>query len=682
MSAPRPTKTLGLPAHWRRGRLVAALLAFGVAALTTFALRDIGRADRLDGWWLRARFSAREALQGAPQPDPDIVLVDVDDKASAKWKNEPLSLWGPHFAAAFDRMSQGGVRLIALDILPNVSMQQLFSDEKPEERAAHRLFQQRNDALGAALQRVPDIVMIKEAAPAAPGQQPEWLVPAPELLYSARNTAPADMVKDGLPDPEWLLGYPELTSLDTIVAATSPTVEDKGNVESSFAARIVEHAYHTQGKRQGDFWSIPGKVAVPLRGDSSLLINYRSFTRSPALIAEGKDEAFAHYSLADIAEPAKEPDTRFKNKIVIVGASSKEFNDLHYIPFLQGAAHARSVSGPQIQANLVRTLLDGKPIREPEPVGIWLFSVALGLVGLLAFSKLRWGTAAGVCVLVAAAWIGIAFWAFARHDIALPVSLPIIGLLLAGGMLGTYRALGEERERQQVLALWGRYQNPRQVDYLLQHPEARGGEGQEATATVLFADLKNFTKTVEMLSPPEALRVLNRYLGLMAEMTDKHGGVVDKFLGDGLMAQWGMPWAPVGPDGDHAGAAVRACIEMQERIQQLTASISSDRQTTFGVRLTLHTGPVVVGWVGADRVEFTIIGDTVNVTSRLQETAKQLDVEFLISESTHDAVRDWVRTGQEAEVEIRGRQRPLKVYEVVAQTSPPADVAVAAAVRQ
>jgi adenylate cyclase len=189
---------------------------------------------------------------------------------------------------------------------------------------------------------------------------------------------------------------------------------------------------------------------------------------------------------------------------------------------------------------------------------------------------------------------------------------------------------------------------------------------------VLFADLKNFTKTVEHLSPPEAIQMLNRYLELMTQVIrDEYGGFVDKYLGDGLMAQWGAPELYPLADGtvptSHAEVAVRACVELERRTRELTKSIRGGHDVTFGLRLTLHTGPVVYGWVGAERIELTVIGDTVNVCARLQETAKQLNCEFLVSETTFEEVRDWAQIGQEAEVEIRGRDQPLRVYEIAGQ---------------
>jgi len=665
--ATNSTKPTGLPAHWRRGRLLAALCALLLASVATLIVRDDGGADRIDGWWLRARFTAREKLQGAPKPDPDIVFVDTDDKSVRQWQNEPQILWGPHYAAAIERVTAGGARLVALDFLPDASLEELFNGSSSAEKAAHSYFVTRDDQFATAISKAPDIVMVKEVRRATEGEAAGWLTPAPELLYSAPNTDKA-LDQNGLPDPEWLMGYPEFRE-QSVVTSALPAAAGPGKLATSFAARIVEHIQHQRAVIKDGVWIIPGKVAVPLRTDGSLLINFRSFNRGPKDLSAGAIDAFPHYSLAEIATPPATPDSRFRNKIVIFGTSYKELNDLHFVPFLDGLT-TRSISGPQIQANIIRTLLDGNPIREPSPDQTWLLSVLLGAVGMWAFFRLRWGPAAMVCGVTTALWIGASFFLFIMDSFAMPINLPLLGLVLAGGVMGIYRALGEERERQQVMGLWGRYQNPMQVEYMLQHPEARGGQGQEAQVTVLFADLKNFTKTVEHLTPPEAIRQLNRYLALMTDIIqDEYGGTVDKFLGDGLMAQWGAPWQPESARAGHAEAAVRACLELERRAEELTHIAGKEKDVTFGLRLSVHTGPVVVGWVGADRIELTIIGDTVNVTSRLQETAKQLNAEFIISESTYEAVRDWVRIGQEAEVEIRGRNQALRVYEVLGSKS-------------
>jgi adenylate cyclase len=303
---------------------------------------------------------------------------------------------------------------------------------------------------------------------------------------------------------------------------------------------------------------------------------------------------------------------------------------------------------------------------------IALLSLLPALLVIPAWLRWNWVGAALVSIGAAFMWIAAAFALFIARDFALPIFVPLSCLALAATLMGGFRALVEERKRRAVLALWGRYQDPRLVEYLVEHPKARGGQGREAEVTVLFADLKGFTKTVQHLEPEDALRVLNRYLSLMTDVIrDEYGAVIDKYLGDGLMAQWGAPRVWSGSksgDEHHAATAIRACLELMQRADALTRAAQSGQtndEVTFELRLTLHTGPVVDGWVGAERIEYTIIGDNVNVCARLQETAKELGCDFLISETTYELAKPLaLNIGKTSEVSIRGRDHTLGVYEV------------------
>ena len=626
---PPPAKR-GVPAYWRTGRLAVALALLFLATLATFFLRDAGRADALDRGALTWRFTLREWLTPRPVPDPDLVLVEIDERSLSAWP-EPIVGWGGHFADALDRLHASGARVVVFDWIQDQPMERYFPGG--DTRWAD------------AITRAGNVVMAKASARYQPGEAPHWIGPAPQLLYALPN-ADAD------------LGYVELTTVDradTLVTAMKPALVDGDRLEKSLAVRALERYFGQESEIRHGTWRIPGKTSVPLRADGSVLVNYPAQVGSPG--------ALKRVSLVDVARGPRGGDARFRDKIVLVGATYTASGDFQYVPVRNGIARKeRRVPGVEIHAALLRTLLSGRPIRQPSASATWSLAVLLSLFGLAAFYRMPFARGFFLTAGAAVAWITAGFALFIVRDYALPLALPLLGLAITGGGLGLYRAVREEGERRQVLGLWGRYQDPRLVEYLLRHPEARGGEGREQEVTVLFADLKNFTKTVEKLSPGEALTVLNRYLGLMAAIILEHGGVVDKYLGDGLMAQWGAPEG----SADHAAAAVRACQEIERQVGELTQSISVGRDVTFGIRLTLHTGPVVVGWVGATRLEFTLIGDTVNVTSRLQETAKELDCEFLISESTWEQVREWVKTGKEAEVAIRGRLQPLRVYEVVA----------------
>jgi adenylate cyclase len=620
-------------------------------------MRHLSAADRLDSWWLRARFTTREKLRPA-QTDPDIILVEMDDLSTRKWP-EPILFWGPHFAAAITNLTQSGARLIALDYIQAIPVTDIVQGKGLGSEAARNLFDTYDQKFSEALAKAPKVVMAKQEYHT--GTTREWIRPTPQLLYS---------LPDAFGNEEKFLGYAD-TAADSVVSAIPPAQYENGKiVETSLAARIVESALGAPAQLIDEHWTIPGQVSIPLRENGTVYINYGSGSGTQTR----GSSAFQHFSLYDVAQPMAKPNPAFKNKIVLIGATYRGSNDDHFIPFLNGASGTRRISGVEMQANFVRTLLRGDVLTAPDALSRWLLALLPALTVLLAFYSFRWTTAALYSAAAAAIWICTSFFLFVTHSYLLPINLALLSFLLCGGLMGGYRALGEERERSQVLSLWGRYQDPRLVNYLLQHPNARGGQGREMEVTVLFADLKNFTKTVEHLSPTDAIKMLNRYLALMTEVVLKYDGYVDKYLGDGLMAQWGAPepWSESGPHQNHATAAVRACLELENRTRQLTEEIqgasangsTSNQGVTFGLRLTLHSGPVVVGWVGAEKIEFTIIGDTVNVCARLQETAKQLNCEFLISESTYEQVCDEVKTGRQAEVEIRGRNQPLRVYEI------------------
>jgi len=654
LRASTASKKTGLPSYWERGRQTAAALLLGAAICVTFALRHNASADRLDQQWLIARFTARQRLHPPLTPDPNIVLVNFGDKSVAQWP-EPILAWGPHFAKVIHLLHASGARVIALDWTHSLSAETWFKGS--------------DTALGEALTDAGNVVMIKVR-----DYERHWVNPTAQIFYSLP-------VLPKLPDPNDNLGDADLGQ-SSVVDAFTP-IEHDGQATRTFAERIVEHYYGAPGKIERGAFVIPGKLRVPLRRDGSALINYEGLPALAYAPKKSAHPAFRSYSLFDLAQRDARPDPAFRGKIVIIGATFAGSNDRNFVPFISGLTGGASSDGDEIQANIVRSMLSSGPILEPGSTLAWLLSVILSMVAVLAFYYLPLPKAAAATALAALAWALLSLLVFIDWNYALPVVLPFIGMAIVAAGMALYRGLREEWERHAVMGLWGRYQDPRVVDYLLQNPDARGGEGREADVTVLFADLKNFTKTVEHLPPPVALERLNFYLELMARIIIEHGGLVDKFLGDGLMAQWGVPE----PRADHARAAVSACLEIERQADALTRSIqeshaqratvvgahgasnnvAAGHNVTFELRLTLHSGPVVLGFVGASRLEFTIIGDTVNVTSRLQETAKQLDCGFLISESVYGYVKERVRTGKEDEVEIRGRLQPLKVYEVTGE---------------
>ena len=215
------------------------------------------------------------------------------------------------------------------------------------------------------------------------------------------------------------------------------------------------------------------------------------------------------------------------------------------------------------------------------------------------------------------------------------------------------------RRAETVKSTFGVYVHPRLVEDVLAGKVALGGELRQAT--VLFADVRGFTSMSERLPAPEVVRFLNAYLDRMVEAIVEAGGTVDKFIGDGIMAGFGVPLAVE----DHAFCAVRAGLEMLRRLDAWNAERGAGGEAPVQIGVGLHTGEVVAGSIGSSKkMQYTLIGDTVNTASRLEQLTKDVGVRLVVSEATWRAVEGRVQGRALAPVRLKGKADPVQVYEV------------------
>lgn len=200
------------------------------------------------------------------------------------------------------------------------------------------------------------------------------------------------------------------------------------------------------------------------------------------------------------------------------------------------------------------------------------------------------------------------------------------------------------------------------VDLVLNNPESIGQGGQRMTATVLFADIRNFTQLSTVMQPEQVVELLNRYFSTMVDIVFKNGGTLDKFLGDGLMALFGVPYAIEKPEE----RAVRTALEMLEALQTMNRELEAKGVLRLDIGVGINAGPVVAGNIGSSqRHEYTVIGDTVNLAARLEALNKETRTQILVSASVYEAIRDTFRTRQLGPLRIRGKPEPLEVYAVM-----------------
>ncbi|MBP0001572.1 MAG: adenylate/guanylate cyclase domain-containing protein [Cyanobacteria bacterium SID2] len=412
-------------------------------------------------------------------------------------------------------------------------------------------------------------------------------------------------------------------------------------------------------------------------GGYQILVNFR-----------GSSGSFETVSVSDVLDGTVAPEM-FRDRIVLIGPVAPSLNDFFYTPYSLGLlsdffTSPDRLAGVEFQANLASQILsaalDDRPLIRVWPesleilwIGLWSFVGALlswqlrqqrwTAIGIVAVS--------GVLAIVAYGAFSIGWW--------IPVAPPWLGTIGSAVALTSYIAHLERQNRQLMMHLFGRHVTPtvaeeiwRQRHRILQEGRLTG---QKATATVLFTDIKNFSTLAEQIDPEPLMQWLNEYMEGMAEVVLENDGAIDKFIGDSVMAVFGVPIlreteTEIAAD---AVAAVRCAIQMGQKLQELNQIWQRNGQPIIAMRVGISTGPLVVGSLGSSqREDYTIIGDSVNVAARLESFNKDMDgglCRILISEATYRYVQGHFSIQPIGSALLKGRQKPVDLYQVIWESS-------------
>ncbi len=349
------------------------------------------------------------------------------------------------------------------------------------------------------------------------------------------------------------------------------------------------------------------------------------------------------------------PPETFAGKVVLVGATSIIQHDVFPTPF----APTGTMPGVEIHANMLETLIRGLHIRRALPGIASVVAVLAGALAVWAAGTLRPLAAGGVVGGTLVAYLAACHGAFVLGRYWADV-VPV-PLALALGYLGTEARnfVQEQREKRRL----SRFFSPSVVREIVRSQDADDALGSaRRLVTVLFSDIRGFTAMSERMSPEDVVAFLREYLTVMTDAVFHFGGTVDKYIGDAIMALYNVPFeAP-----DHAAQAVRTGLEFQRRLRPLaeafTARFGGDLRCGVGI----HTGEAVVGTLGSkQRLEYTAIGDTINLGSRLEGLTKEFDVPIIISEATYREVKDRFEVRSLGEVTVKGKELPVKIYTVL-----------------
>jgi class 3 adenylate cyclase len=354
-------------------------------------------------------------------------------------------------------------------------------------------------------------------------------------------------------------------------------------------------------------------------------------------------------------------------KVVVLGAGYAGVNDVHPTPYSTSIGGANALmSGPEIQANIVETLLAGHFIdATPAPLRLTVFALAFGALAFVGVSLSPWRAVILVAVALQAGALA-AYYLF-KADHLFPVAHLHIGMLLVLGGLVLLRLTREERERARIGTLFGRYVSDQVVAAMLASPELPELGGQAQRITVLFSDIRNFTTISEKLTAREVVEMLNTYFERACAVLLAEGATIDKFIGDAVMAEFGAPLA----QPDHALRALRAAVALRRVALEFRVWMVERFHDRFlpelDIGIGVHTGEAVIGNIGSSiRMEYTAIGDTVNLASRLEGMTKGTGCAILASRDTVAEAGAAAVTGTLHSLTVKGRTQAVDAFEVVA----------------
>jgi adenylate cyclase len=401
------------------------------------------------------------------------------------------------------------------------------------------------------------------------------------------------------------------------------------------------------------------------------------------LLNFNKAPAFDSVSMTDILED-RVPNSLVRDRIVLIGPVAPSLNDFFYTPLVTSP---EQTSGVELQAHLTAIILNaaqqGRPLLQTwsEPVEVlWIFvwsGIGAALTWVVRFKGYKnyslLQTAIGL--MVAALGLSYVSYLFFLNSWWIPVVPSLIALIGSAIVLLGYIVQLERQDRITVMNLFGRHVSPAIAKTIWRNRRQilKQGRllGRQMTATVLFADLKGFTTIAEKTEPETLMCWLNEYMSAMVGVVQSHGGIVDKFIGDAIMAVFGVPIPRTTPEeiAQDAIAAVRCAQGMASTLKALNQQWRIKGRPTAAMRVGIATGTVVTGSLGsAQRLDYTTIGDSVNVAARLESYDKSIDggiCRILLNKDTYQHIRGKFPTKFIGEGQLKGRKQPTKIYQVL-----------------
>lgn len=697
-------------------RFLARHADFAIALLITalglfvFAYTGIGSDDRAGFQFVRnieqRSLDMRFALRGARAHDDRIVIVGIDENTLQHVGSFPLPR--NSYALLLSRLKAGGTRVVAfdatfptkesnsaLDVLkklrvelgPSASpavlakIKQLESTTDPDAEFAAGLKQSGNVVLG-------HLFLDAERAKSSDPKLAEeyfnivWAKAFPQVLKVKTKNEDFDMAK-AWTDNGGIVAQGAEANLASLAESAASygffnvNPDDDGTVRRallimryqdqdffpSLDLQVLREYEQIPDQQIAAYISQTGLERIQFGArefgpwhDGTMLINYA-----------GPYHTYPHYSMWDVMSGTVPVDT-FNGKLVFLGATALGIGDLRSTPFQKQDS---GYTGVEIHANILDNLLhSSEPARTfltrgfREEIIDVAFIVFFGLGLGFWFGRIKPLYSTISVALVLAAFGGFVYFAFTHWGRWLSFVIPAFTLVANYAAITSYRVIFEEKEKRKIRKTFGQYLSPGVIALIEKDPGRyirTGGEVKELT--VMFSDIRGFTTLSEGLTPDELVLLLNEYLGAMTDVLFRNLGTLDKYIGDAIMAFWGSPY----PQTDHAYCACTCALEMFRRLDELNAKWKAEGRRTISIGVGLNTGPVNVGNMGSDkRLAWTVMGDNVNLASRLEGMTKEYRSRIIISEFTYRQVSHQFVCREVDKIRVKGKHQPVTIYELMA----------------
>ena len=624
--------------------------------------------------WLAYDLRVRLMLPDEVAPDPRIVIIEIDEKSLLELGRWPWSR--ATIADLVDRVFEAGAAVMAMDVMYTEPQQdgigELLDSMSDELRDSILENIPLPESFGGADQRLArslegrKVVLgyaIAEASSFPKGSLPpplvmdSWLVESLVLIDMDSYIANLDILQQRASGGGFFSIMPD----DDGIIRTAPLLARRnGELYGSLALETVRLFLDAQQilltpKPIGDYMvvesvSLDGLTDIPTGGFGYVLVPYR-----------GKTGSFPYISSSDVLN-GDIPEGIFENRIVLFGATAIGLYDMRSTPI-------ESVfPGVEVHANVIAGLLDGHfPNEPPWALGTNVaLLLALGVMSVFIVPFIAPVAIILISLLMLVLVTALNLWAWTEYGLVLAIVAPLLLIILIGTADLAYGFLAEAHGRRQLKAVFGQYVPPEIVDEMNQDPDANFAlEGESRELSVLFCDIRGFTTISEGLAADELKKLLNYFFTPMTRIIFERRGTIDKYVGDMIMAFWGAPVH----DPQHPQHAVLGALAMLDKLTEMQPELRERGWPEIKIGVGINSGMMNVGDMGSEyRRAYTVIGDAVNLGSRLESLTKYYGVRLIVSESTRAGLEGIVLRTLDR-VQVKGKNEPVDIYEPVGESN-------------